>query len=85
MQLSDTFHAEGAAFGDLNHDGIADVVAGPFWYAGPDFRERHEIYADAPDLPHVIIVEARKGEPRPERRQSFRELIEREFLIHLAD
>jgi predicted SAM-dependent methyltransferase len=47
--------------------------------------ERHEIYADAPDLPHVLIVEARKGEPRPERLQSFRDLIERELLIHLAD
>jgi len=47
--------------------------------------ERHEIYEDAPDLPHVIIAEARRGDPQPERRQKFRELIEREFLIHLAD
>lgn len=47
--------------------------------------ERHEIYADSTELPHVIIVEARKGEPQPERLRSFRDLIEREFLIHLAD
>jgi SAM-dependent methyltransferase len=47
--------------------------------------ERHEIYADSTELPHVIIVEARKGEVQPERLRSFRDLIEREFLIHLAD
>lgn len=47
--------------------------------------ERHEIYADAPDLPHVIIAEARRGDPQPERLQQFRSLIEREFLIHMAD
>ena len=47
--------------------------------------ERHETYSDAPELPHVIIAEARKGEPQPERLRQFRDLIERELLIHLAD
>ena len=42
--LSDAFYAEGATFGDLNRDGVMDVVAGPFWYEGPDFRKRHEYY-----------------------------------------
>lgn len=42
--LSDQFYAEGANFGDLNRDGAMDVVAGPYWYEGPDFRRRHEYY-----------------------------------------
>ena len=42
--LSNTFYSEGANFGDFNHDGKMDVVAGPFWYEGPDFSpgKRHE-------------------------------------------
>ena len=48
MQLSDVFYAEGAGIGDLNRDGVADVVAGPYWYEGPDYEARHEIYAPEP-------------------------------------
>src|SRR5258705_108212 len=44
-QLSDKFWCEGATFGDFNHDGKADIVSGPYWYEGPDFKKRHEIYA----------------------------------------
>ena len=44
IQLSDQFWAEGANFGDLNRDGINDVVAGPWWYEGPDFQTRHDYY-----------------------------------------
>jgi predicted SAM-dependent methyltransferase len=53
----------------------------------PIFRgiERHETYTDVPDLPHVIIVEARKGEAQPERLAELIALLEREFLIHLSD
>ena len=43
--LSETFYAEGATYGDLNRDGEMDVVAGPFWYEGPDFRTAHSYYA----------------------------------------
>ncbi|MCO5053122.1 MAG: FG-GAP-like repeat-containing protein [Verrucomicrobiae bacterium] len=42
LQLSDQFYAEGAACADFNQDGQLDIVAGPFWYAGPDFTQRHE-------------------------------------------
>jgi hypothetical protein len=38
------FWAEGADIGDFNHDGKMDVVSGPFWYEGPDFTKRHEIW-----------------------------------------
>src|SRR2546423_7605276 len=44
IQLSDKFWCEGATFGDFNHDGKPDIVAGPYWYAGPDFKERHQYY-----------------------------------------
>jgi hypothetical protein len=42
IQLSDKFYCEGIYYGDFNHDGKMDVVAGPFWYEGPDFAKRHE-------------------------------------------
>ena len=41
-QLTDKFWDEGANFGDFNHDGKMDIVSGPFWYEGPDFKKRHE-------------------------------------------
>jgi hypothetical protein len=44
VQITDQFWAEGADIGDFNHDGIMDVVAGPFWYEGPDFKKRHEFW-----------------------------------------
>lgn len=43
IQLSDQFYAEGAYYGDFNRDGKLDVVTGPFWFAGPDFQQQHEI------------------------------------------
>lgn len=43
IQLSDRFYAEGAYYADFNKDGKLDVVAGPFWYEGPDFQQKHEI------------------------------------------
>jgi predicted SAM-dependent methyltransferase len=53
----------------------------------PIFRgiERHQTYTDLPELPHVVIVEARKGDAQPERLAKFIALIEREFLNHLSD
>ena len=47
VALDERFFAEGAAFADLNNDGQLDAIAGPFWFAGPEFTERHEIYAAA--------------------------------------
>lgn len=44
IQVSDQFWSEGASFGDFNKDGVMDVVSGPYWYAGPDFKQRHEYY-----------------------------------------
>src|ERR1044072_10051389 len=44
IQLSDQFWSEGANFGDLNKDGVNDLVSGPWWYEGPGFTNRHEYY-----------------------------------------
>ena len=46
--LTPNFWAEGGHFGDFNQDGQGDVVVGPYWYAGPDFKKRHTIYDDTP-------------------------------------
>ena len=46
--------------------------------------ERHETYDDSPDIPHVLIVEARKAEPRPEALAELRQLTQEVFLNHLA-
>lgn len=44
LQLTDEFWAEGAHYGDINGDGHNDVVAGPYWWAGPDFKKKTEYY-----------------------------------------
>jgi predicted SAM-dependent methyltransferase len=47
--------------------------------------ERHVTYTDLPELPHVIIAEARKGPPQPERLRKLRDVVRTDFLEHLAD
>jgi hypothetical protein len=42
--LTDIYYSEGIAAGDLNRDGHVDIVYGPYWFAGPGFQEKHEIY-----------------------------------------
>ena len=44
IQITDKFWSEGAACADFNHDGKMDIVSGPFWYEGPDFKARHQYY-----------------------------------------
>jgi len=48
----------------------------------PFFRnlERHDINLDLPD---VIIIEAKKGDPQPERLDAFRAFVKKHFLDHL--
>jgi putative membrane-bound dehydrogenase-like protein len=43
QQITDQFFAEGSAVGDLNGDGVNDLVYGPVWYEGPDYQTRHEL------------------------------------------
>ncbi|MGH9310735.1 MAG: FG-GAP repeat domain-containing protein [Vicinamibacterales bacterium] len=44
IQLNDQFWSEGATYGDLNNDGVNDIVSGPWWWEGPAFETRHEYY-----------------------------------------
>ena len=44
QRLNPFYYAWGAAAADFNHDGVLDVVAGPYIYLGPDYAKRIEIY-----------------------------------------
>lgn len=44
LALDEAFRAEGAVLADVTGDGVADAIAGPFYYVGPDYSARHEIY-----------------------------------------
>jgi hypothetical protein len=44
QQISDFYYAWGAAAGDFNRDGVLDVAAGPYYYLGPDYAKRREIF-----------------------------------------
>ena len=44
LQLDALYYSWGPAVADFNRDGKPDVVAGPFFYAGPDFNAAQEIY-----------------------------------------
>lgn len=46
--LSDIYFCDGVTTGDIDRDGNIDVVAGPFWYAGPDFKQKREFYPAEP-------------------------------------
>lgn len=48
QQLEKEFFCEGASFGDLNRDGKPDVISGPYWYEGPEFKVRHAFYPPKP-------------------------------------
>ncbi len=48
QQLSNVYFSEGANAGDINGDGKPDIVYGPYWYEGPDFKTKHEIYPAKP-------------------------------------
>lgn len=44
LHLEKYYWSEGATFGDLNRDGTPDAISGPYWWEGPEFETRHEIY-----------------------------------------
>ena len=44
QKIEDFYYSWGAAPGDFNHDGVLDVAAGPYYYLGPDYAKRREIF-----------------------------------------
>jgi hypothetical protein len=44
QRLDEFYYAWDAAIADIDQDGVSDVVAGPYYYLGPDYTSRHEIY-----------------------------------------
>ncbi|HCN28292.1 MAG TPA: cytochrome C [Verrucomicrobiales bacterium] len=44
VQLQDQFYSEGANYADINKDGHADIISGPYWYEGPDWQRKHAFY-----------------------------------------
>ncbi len=44
QRISDMSYSWSAAAADFNHDGVMDVVAGPYIYYGPDFTKSREIF-----------------------------------------
>ena len=44
QRLDEFYYAWGTAIADFNHDGIKDIVSGPYIYLGPTFTERQEVY-----------------------------------------
>ena len=45
QRISDFYYGWCTAAADINHDGVLDIVSGPFYYLGPDYTERHEFTA----------------------------------------
>lgn len=46
--LTDQYLCDGINAADLDRDGKVDVIAGPYWYAGPNFKTKREIYPMVP-------------------------------------
>jgi putative membrane-bound dehydrogenase-like protein len=48
QRLTGVYFSEGASAGDLNADMVPDVVYGPYWFAGPTYEKKYEIYEPVP-------------------------------------
>jgi hypothetical protein len=44
QRINDFYYGWSATVADINHDGILDIVSGPFYYLGPDYTVSREIY-----------------------------------------
>ena len=42
QRISDFYYGWCAAAADINHDGVLDVISGPFYFLGPDYTTRRE-------------------------------------------
>jgi hypothetical protein len=46
-------YAEGIGSGDFNRDGKVDVLSGPFWWEGPTFDKRHQLFPPPPNADYT--------------------------------
>jgi hypothetical protein len=53
QRLDEFYYAWGAAAADFDRDGTLDVVAGPYYYLGPDYTTRREMYIQPTFSPSV--------------------------------
>lgn len=53
LQLTNRYYCDGIDAGDINGDGHMDIVFGPYWCEGPDFKAKHPFYPDVPLPPEV--------------------------------
>jgi hypothetical protein len=44
QQVNEFYYSWGPAVADFNRDGTLDIVAGPYYYLGPDYNTAREIY-----------------------------------------
>jgi hypothetical protein len=44
QRINDFYYGWSATVADINRDGIPDIVSGPFYYLGPDYKVSREIY-----------------------------------------
>jgi hypothetical protein len=58
IKLLDKYTSEGASIGDVNNDGINDLIAGSLWWAGPDFKKS---FSYMPVKYYPITGPGRKG------------------------
>lgn len=64
QRISDFYYGWCAAVADINQDGANDIIAGPFYYLGPDYTERREFtiartYNPSTDFSQAMVVFAR--------------------------
>jgi hypothetical protein len=45
QRLSEYYYSWGVAAADIDHDGVQDLVTGAYYYLGPDYTKRREVYA----------------------------------------
>jgi hypothetical protein len=58
QRISEYYYGWSATVADVNRDGILDVIAGPFYYLGPDYRISRDIYVGSPSNPATTYTQA---------------------------